>query len=64
MEPLKTATPRAQPKREEMVDIEMIDEETYEEELRKSRPSEAAGKEEASSAADVAAIFRAYDIRG
>lgn len=57
-EPVKTATPKAQPKREEMVDIEMIDEDDYEEEL--SRQEQEAEDREAR----LPGIFRAYDIRG
>lgn len=63
VEPVKSATPKAQPKREEMVDIEMIDEETFEQELAGQKAPEEDGAPEATEA-DVASIFRAYDIRG
>ncbi|MBD3648882.1 MAG: phosphomannomutase/phosphoglucomutase [Pseudomonadales bacterium] len=57
-ERVKSATPKAQPKREEMVDIEMIDEDDYEEQISRQ------AKEAEDRQAQLPGIFRAYDIRG
>lgn len=62
VEPVKSATPTAQPRREEMADIEDIDEETFEQALASQTESDT--QDEEATEADVASIFRAYDIRG